>query len=171
MWDSVNVERHQENSRARAFHHARASADRRAGSHARRTADELAAAWAASNGVQLFVLGGGSNLVVADEGFRGLVLQIAISGVSATTEGDDVIVTAGAGESWDSLVEFAVKQDLAGIECLSGIPGHGRRHADSERRRVRSGGRDRHRVGDRIRSSHADSRTVITSRTAVSPIA
>ena len=71
----------------------------------------------------LFVLGGGSNLVVSDEGFNGLVLQVAIGGVKTTRDGEDVIVTAGAGESWDSLVESAVKQDLAGIECLSGIPG------------------------------------------------
>jgi len=71
----------------------------------------------------LFVLGGGSNLVVSDEGFSGLVLQIAISGVNANADGEDVILTAGAGESWDALVKFAVTRDLAGIECLSGIPG------------------------------------------------
>jgi UDP-N-acetylmuramate dehydrogenase len=76
-----------------------------------------------SEGEPLFVLGGGSNLVISDDGFDGLVLQIAIGGVKATREGEEVIVTAGAGESWDSLVEFVVKQDLAGIECLSGIPG------------------------------------------------
>lgn len=75
------------------------------------------------HGRPLFVLGGGSNLVVADEGFNGLVLQIAIAGVHATMKGEDVVVSAGAGESWDTLVEFAVKRDLAGIECLSGIPG------------------------------------------------
>jgi len=71
----------------------------------------------------LFVLGGGSNLVVADEGFDGLVLQIAIRGVTTTPRGEDVIVTAGGGESWDSFVEHAVKQNLGGLECLSGIPG------------------------------------------------
>jgi UDP-N-acetylmuramate dehydrogenase len=71
----------------------------------------------------VFVLGGGSNVVVSDEGFSGLVLQVAIGGVKTTTHGEDVILTAGAGESWDSLVDAAVKQNLAGIECLSGIPG------------------------------------------------
>jgi len=71
----------------------------------------------------LFVLGGGSNLVISDDGFNGLVLHIAIGGVRTTRDGEDVIVTAGAGEAWDSLVELAVKQNLAGIECLSGIPG------------------------------------------------
>ena len=76
-----------------------------------------------SEGGPLFVLGGGSNLVISDEGFNGLVLQIAIGGVTTTGDGEDVIVRAGAGESWDALVESAVKLDLAGIECLSGIPG------------------------------------------------
>jgi UDP-N-acetylmuramate dehydrogenase len=84
--------------------------------------DELSATaeWA---GESLFVLGGGSNLVISDDGFGGLVLQIAIGGVNVTAQGEDVILTAGAGESWDALVAFAVNQDLAGIECLSGIPG------------------------------------------------
>jgi UDP-N-acetylmuramate dehydrogenase len=75
------------------------------------------------HGTPFFILGGGSNLVVADEGVNGLVLQMSIAGVNATMAGGDVIVSAGAGESWDMLVEFAVKRDLAGIECLSGIPG------------------------------------------------
>ena len=54
-----------------------------------------------------------------------MVWSCRSSSVASDTdgEGEDVIVTAGAGESWDGLVEFAVKQDLAGIECLSGIPG------------------------------------------------
>jgi UDP-N-acetylmuramate dehydrogenase len=83
--------------------------------------DHLAAASEYDDG--LFVLGGGSNVVVSDEGFDGLVLQIAIGGVSTTAHGEDIVLTAGSGESWDALVAFAVKQNLAGIECLSGIPG------------------------------------------------
>ena len=84
--------------------------------------DDLLAAseW---EGESLFVLGGGSNLVIADEGFGGLVLQIAIGGVNVTAGGEDVFLSAGAGEPWDAVVASAVKQDLAGIECLSGIPG------------------------------------------------
>ena len=74
-------------------------------------------------GESLFVLGGGSNLVIADQGFGGLVLQIAIGGVNVTADGEDVLLRAGAGEPWDAVVASAVKQDLAGIECLSGIPG------------------------------------------------
>jgi UDP-N-acetylmuramate dehydrogenase len=80
-------------------------------------------AWAEAHGAQLFVLGGGSNLVIADDGFNGLVLQMAITGVNASLHGEEMIVAAGAAESWDALVEFAVTRGLAGIECLSGIPG------------------------------------------------
>ena len=79
--------------------------------------------WAASRGVPLFVLGGGSNLVIADQGFDGLVLQVGISGVRALLGGDVVSVAAGAGEPWDGLVAFTVNRGLAGIESLSGIPG------------------------------------------------
>jgi UDP-N-acetylmuramate dehydrogenase len=79
--------------------------------------------WAAARGLPLFVLGGGSNLVVSDDGFDGLVLQIAITGIKAALRGEDMLVSAGAGEAWDGLVEFAVRRGLAGIECLSGIPG------------------------------------------------
>src|SRR5204862_1178475 len=49
--------------------------------------------------------------------------QIGLGGVDARLHGEDMLVSAGAGEPWDSLVEFAVNRDLAGIECLSGIPG------------------------------------------------
>jgi UDP-N-acetylmuramate dehydrogenase len=75
------------------------------------------------HGVPVLVLGGGSNLVIADDGFDGLVLQMGLAGVKAALRGAEMIVSAGAGESWDALVEFAVRRDLAGLECLSGIPG------------------------------------------------
>ena len=88
-------------------------------------AEDVAAArqWCEEQNIPWFVLGGGSNVVVADSGFDGLVLHIAITGQSTTTEGDDSLVTAGAGESWDALVESLVEDGLAGVECLSGIPG------------------------------------------------
>jgi UDP-N-acetylmuramate dehydrogenase len=73
--------------------------------------------------VPVFVLGGGSNALVADEGFDGLVLRVAIKGVSWSDVGDEMIVTARAGEDWDDLVRQCVERDLAGVECLSGIPG------------------------------------------------
>ena len=83
--------------------------------------------WAAARGLAAFILGGGSNLVVADEGFAGLVVRVAIKGVTARDGGNEggaeVIVTAGAGEDWDELVAACVGRGLAGFECLSGIPG------------------------------------------------
>jgi len=87
--------------------------------------DAVAAAhaWAANRGVPLLVFGGGSNLVIADTGFDGLVLQIALTGVDVARAGADTLMTAAAGESWDALVASAVTRGLAGVECLSGIPG------------------------------------------------
>jgi UDP-N-acetylmuramate dehydrogenase len=75
----------------------------------------------------LFVLGGGSNLVVADSGWPGLVLKIAIGGISTPnvkdTAGNAVLFSLGAGVQWDDFVAQAIVQNCAGIECLSGIPG------------------------------------------------
>ncbi len=77
-----------------------------------------------SRRLPLFVLGGGSNLLVADAGFSGLVLKVAIGGVSSfTAPQDSVLFIAGAGVDWDSLVAQSVDADCAGLECLSGIPG------------------------------------------------
>lgn len=67
----------------------------------------------------LLVLGGGSNLVVADEGFPGTVLRMATRGVAI--DGD--LVTVQAGESWDAFVAHMVGEGFAGVECLAGIPG------------------------------------------------
>ena len=72
-----------------------------------------------SGGEPLLVLGGGSNLVVADEGFDGTVIQVATRGLRR--DGDQV--TAAAGEDWDAVVAWTVAAGLAGLECLSGIPG------------------------------------------------
>src|SRR5689334_17122024 len=79
--------------------------------------------WARDRELPLFVLGGGSNIVVADAGFSGLVLRVSIRGIDIRVEGDSVTVTAGAGEEWDPLVAYCVQSNYAGIECLSGIPG------------------------------------------------
>jgi UDP-N-acetylmuramate dehydrogenase len=79
--------------------------------------------WSDEQGVPMFVLGGGSNLVVADEGFDGLVLQMGISGTSIVRDAGDTVLKAGAGEAWDNVVEAVVARGLAGVECLSGIPG------------------------------------------------
>jgi UDP-N-acetylmuramate dehydrogenase len=82
-----------------------------------------AIAWVKEKALPLFVLGGGSNLVVSDAGFAGLVLKVAITGVLQHSEGRKELLDSGAGESWDALVERAVDRNCAGIECLSGIPG------------------------------------------------
>ncbi len=76
-----------------------------------------------AEGDPVLVLGGGSNLVVADEGFPGTVLHLATRGVGITGDGDGVTMTVAAGEDWDSLVRRCVAEGLSGIECLSGIPG------------------------------------------------
>jgi UDP-N-acetylmuramate dehydrogenase len=75
-------------------------------------------------GTPLLVLGGGSNVVVADEGFEGTVVRVETTGVCV--EEDDcggAVVTVAAGESWDPLVERAVQRGWLGVEALSGIPG------------------------------------------------
>ena len=79
-------------------------------------------------GEPLLVLAGGSNLVVADDGFAGTVVKVATRGVVPDTDGDDatcggVLVTVAAGENWDDLVAHAVESGWVGVEALSGIPG------------------------------------------------
>lgn len=71
----------------------------------------------------VLVLGGGSNLVVADDGFAGTVVRIATQGRTATRDVDSVLLEVAAGEDWDVLVADCVSEGLAGIECLGGIPG------------------------------------------------
>jgi UDP-N-acetylmuramate dehydrogenase len=86
----------------------------------------------------LLVLGGGSNLVISDDGFPGTVIQVATKGIHRTTDpgagpdaagpgqaepGAPVTLTVAAGEDWDTVVASCVAADLAGLECLSGIPG------------------------------------------------
>ncbi|HYW36544.1 MAG TPA: UDP-N-acetylmuramate dehydrogenase [Terriglobales bacterium] len=86
-----------------------------------------AAQFAKSRDLPLFVLGGGSNLVVADSGWPGLVLRIAIGGITIPNTndatGNAVLFSVGAGVNWDDFVAQAVVQNCAGVECLSGIPG------------------------------------------------
>ncbi len=71
----------------------------------------------------LMILGGGSNVLVSDAGFPGLVLQIRIEGLEETETEDGFLVRAGSGVDWDGFVAHAVDRKLFGIECLSGIPG------------------------------------------------
>lgn len=79
--------------------------------------------WAQARRVPIRVLGGGSNLVVADEGVEALVVKIALRGVNARLTDGAAELTAAAGEPWDDLVRDSVERGWAGLECLSGIPG------------------------------------------------
>src|SRR3989344_7962470 len=86
-------------------------------------------AFARSCSLPLFILGGGSNVLMRDDGFRGLVVKIEIknSPLEGSTPpvggGRDVCIVVGAGESWDALVAETVAHGLWGVENLSGIPG------------------------------------------------
>ena len=82
-----------------------------------------ALAWARARGQALRILGGGTNLLVTDEGVDGLVLAVDLRGMSVHTTDEAVELTAGAGEPWDDLVRLTVERGWAGLECLSGIPG------------------------------------------------
>src|SRR5262245_22449969 len=79
--------------------------------------------WARERQLPIRVLGGGSNLVVADEGVDSLVVKIALRGIDTREAHGVVELTAAAGEPWDEVVELSVDHGWAGCECLSGIPG------------------------------------------------
>ncbi len=79
--------------------------------------------WASARSQSLFILGGGSNLLISDDGFKGLVLQVDLPGVVVESEDEYATVKVAASEPWDSFVAMAVENGWAGIECLSGIPG------------------------------------------------
>ena len=92
-----------------------------------RSEEEIAeaSAWARGRNLPLFILGGGSNVVVSDSGFDGVVLHIALRGIETveTDTSNEVNFRAAAGENWDGFVQRAVDADCAGVECLAGIPG------------------------------------------------
>jgi UDP-N-acetylmuramate dehydrogenase len=87
--------------------------------------DELAEAvrFAKEKNLPITILGGGSNVLVADNGVRGLVIKNEIGGIFYEENDVNTIVTAGAGVIWDELVAETVAKDLWGLENLSGIPG------------------------------------------------
>ena len=90
-----------------------------------RSTEELVAAVRAADaaGKALLVLAGGSNVVVADAGWGGVVVHVLTRGIEFREQGDTVRVRAHAGEPWDPFVATCVSDGLAGLECLSGIPG------------------------------------------------
>ncbi len=80
--------------------------------------------FAEQNALPIFVLGGGSNVLIADAGFPGVVLHLVNKGLTFhKPKKDAALVTAAAGEEWDKFVQQCIARDLAGLECLSGIPG------------------------------------------------
>ena len=75
-------------------------------------------------GIPVLVLGAGSNLLVADEGFRGRVVAVRTSGVQADSDAcGGAVVRVAAGESWDALAERSTVEGWIGVEALAGIPG------------------------------------------------
>ena len=74
-------------------------------------------------GEPVLVLGGGSNLVIADAGFPGTVVQVTSRGIAAAADGGRVAVSVAAGQDWDTVVSWCIGRGLSGLECLSGIPG------------------------------------------------
>ena len=88
--------------------------------------DEVLAAirFARAQQAPCFILGGGSNLLVSDDGFPGVVIRIANKEHVGIEEHDGIASMAvGAGTDWDSVVSLAVEKNFAGMECLAGIPG------------------------------------------------
>jgi len=92
---------------------------------AAKTKDELAEAlaWADRSDLPVLCLGGGSNILVADRGFDGLVIRIEIGANDVAWDTNEGEVRVGAGHDWDRLVLWSVERSLAGLECLAGIPG------------------------------------------------
>jgi UDP-N-acetylmuramate dehydrogenase len=82
-----------------------------------------AVAWARKRSLPLFVMGGGSNLLVSDAGFAGLVLRVGMKGIVSAEDGGSRVYRAAAGEDWDGFVTRAVADGCSGVECLAGIPG------------------------------------------------
>jgi UDP-N-acetylmuramate dehydrogenase len=82
-----------------------------------------AAHFAREAGVPLFPLGGGSNLLVSDAGYGGLVLRIALEGVDKEESAGQQLFRVAAGINWDEFVSRTVDEGCAGVECLAGIPG------------------------------------------------
>jgi UDP-N-acetylmuramate dehydrogenase len=84
---------------------------------------EQAVRFAQANELPIFVLGGGSNLVVSDGGWNGLVLLVGVEGLEEREHDGKMLFDVGAGVDWDHSVAECVSRNFAGVECLSGIPG------------------------------------------------
>ncbi|MFH1561745.1 MAG: FAD-binding protein [Patescibacteria group bacterium] len=80
--------------------------------------------WAKENKIKVFVLGGGASVIISDSGFDGLVVKMANKEIAKVEEKQEsMVLKVAAGESWDNFVDYTVRNSLAGVECLSGVPG------------------------------------------------
>lgn len=98
----------------------------RAHSYVAVTTDEeakAAIAHARDRGLRLFVLGAGSNVLISDDGFDGLVLHMQMQDMRIEDTGSQIELVAGAGVKWDAIVDAAIERSLHGVENLAGIPG------------------------------------------------
>ena len=84
---------------------------------------EEAIEFAGNNNLAVFTLGGGSNILISDKGYNGLVIKMNISGINSADSPAGWHIQAGAGEAWDDVVAYAVGLNAGGIENLSLIPG------------------------------------------------
>ncbi len=82
-----------------------------------------ALAFARERGLDQLVLGGGSNVLISDDGFSGLTIVNRIKGLTVEEVGDTVLATVGGGEDWQDFVDLCVARGWQGVECLAGIPG------------------------------------------------
>lgn len=91
-----------------------------------RTAEEIQMVYknAKSQKLPIFILGGGSNVIVKDEGFNGIVIRMRIPGFEVVSDDiNNTTIKIGAGEIWDSVVKRTIDMGLSGIETMSDIPG------------------------------------------------
>ena len=79
--------------------------------------------FAKERGIPFLALGGGSNVLISDKGFPGIVILNRIKGFSSSVEDGSVIVRSGAGEDWQDFADRCVGSGWQGVECLAGIPG------------------------------------------------
>ena len=89
-----------------------------------RNEEQIIAAIEAAGDSPVLIIGGGTNILVADSGFEGTVIRISNNSIESEVDAcSGATLTIGAGENWDKFVETTIKRGFAGLETLSGIPG------------------------------------------------
>lgn len=79
--------------------------------------------FARARSLRVFVLGGGSNIVISDRGFDGLCIMLRIPGITEEKQDNRTLITVGSGVVWDEFVVWTIEHGFAGLECMSGVPG------------------------------------------------